>query len=425
LKSGTTTEITPREYKQVRPAPSPGTVSAVSTLISVDDALAAVLEHAAPLASETVLLGNAGGRVLAAPAMARVDLPPFASSAMDGFAVRASDTPGSLRAAFRIPAGTPAAEALGAGEAAGIATGAVVPVGADAVVPVENVVDHGDAIEVAEASEPGAHIRFPGGDVVAGAIVVEAGTRLTAPQIGALAAAGIPDVVCAKRPRAVLVATGSELRLPGTELEPGQIFESNRPMVAAVLETAGALVELLEVVPDDEDAHREALVRSLDADVLVTTGGVSVGPHDLVRRVEAELGVEEVFWGVAVKPGKPLSFGVRGETLVFGLPGNPVSSLVGALLFLRPAVLARQGASDPGPRYDVGRAGASLPRVSLRDEYLRARRRASPDGVVLEPVVGQDSHMIVRAASADALVHVPRGSGEIPAGAPVRYLALD
>jgi molybdopterin molybdotransferase len=149
-----------------------------------------------------------------------------------------------------------------------------------------------------------------------------------------------------------------------------------------------------------------------------------MGTHDLVRKVAFELGVEEVFWGVAVKPGKPLSFGVRGDTLVFGLPGNPVSSLVGSLLFVRPALLALQGAVDPGPDYESGRTATPLRRNAERDEFLRARRLRDGDGVLLQPVAGQESHMIVRAASADALVHVPRGEGEIAAGSAVRYLAL-
>ena len=195
-------------------------------------------------------------------------------------------------------------------------------------------------------------------------------------------------------------------------------------MLAAALAPAGAVTDVLPVVEDDEDAHRAAIERGLAADVLVTSGGVSVGPHDLVRRVEQELGVEEVFWGVAVKPGKPLSFGVRGETLVFGLPGNPVSSLVGALLFVRPALLALQGAADPGPEFASAVAAASFRRNAHRDEFVRARRTSREDGVRLEPVSGQESHMIVRAATAVALVHVPRGDGEIPAGGPVRYLAL-
>ena len=171
-------------------------------------------------------------------------------------------------------------------------------------------------------------------------------------------------------------------------------------------------------------AFEAALAHGLEADVLVTSGGVSVGPHDLVRRIEAELGVEEVFWRVAVKPGKPVSFGVRGRTLVFGLPGNPVSSLVGCELFVKPALRALQGLAAPLPPPEAGRLATALRRNDARDEYVRARTRVDPDGVVLEPLSGQESHMIARAAAADALVHVPRGAGSIEAGARVEWVRL-
>jgi molybdopterin molybdotransferase len=179
-------------------------------------------------------------------------------------------------------------------------------------------------------------------------------------------------------------------------------------------------------VADDDEAHREAIARGLEHDLLVTSGGVSVGPHDLVRRIESELGVAEVFWRVAVKPGKPISFGVRERTLAFGLPGNPVSSLVGFELFVRPAVLALQGAADPLPRFEPGRLAAAARRSPGRDELVRARtvRSDGDEAVELQPLAGQESHMIARAAAADALVFVPRGDGELAAGSPVRYLRL-
>jgi len=335
------------------------------------------------------------------------------------------DTPGDLPIAFRIAAGAAPPGPVPAGAAAGIATGGTVPEGADAIVPIEVVEDHGDRLIVPGGVVRGQHIRPRGGDVGAGEIVVDPGACLGAVQIGALAAAGVPTLVCSVRPRVAILATGDELRSPGDALEPGQIYESNRRMIAAALAGSGAVTEVLPVASDDEDSHRAAMERGLDADVLVTSGGVSMGPHDLVRRVAAELGVEEVFWGVAVKPGKPLAFGVRGSTLVFGLPGNPVSSLVGALLFVRPALLARQGHAHPGPRYLDGRLSATVRRNPHRDEYVRARRLASDDGARLEPVGGQESHMIVRAASADSLVHVPRGEGEVPADGHVRFLPLD
>jgi len=396
----------------------------VSDLLTIEDALGRIRERAQPLPVETVGVADAAGRVLREPALSRVDLPPFASSAMDGFAVRTADTPGELPVAFRVAAGCPASQALPTGTAAGIATGAAVPDGADAVVPVERVVDQGERVVILEPATAGRHVRPRGGDVREGDVVADAGTRLGAAQIGALAAAGVADVRCSVRPRVAVLATGSELRPAGEHLLPGQIYESNRAMIAAVLRTAGADVEVLPVVEDDESAHRAALERGLAADVLVTSGGVSMGLHDLVRRVAAELGVEEVFWGVAVKPGKPLSFGVRGATLVFGLPGNPVSSLVGSLVFVRPALLARQGFASTDPGYEHGRAATALERNPHRDEFVRARRRPEEDGVFLDPVSGQESHMIVRAATADALIHVSRGDGEIAAGAPIRYLRL-
>jgi molybdopterin molybdotransferase len=396
----------------------------VAELITIDDALERVLEHVRLLGVEDVALEESLGRVVREPACAVVDLPPFPSSAMDGFAVRAAETPGEVPVVFRVAAGSAPPGPLPAGSAAGIATGGTVPEGADAVVPVEVVDDRGDVVVIPVASG-GQHVRPRGGDVHAGDVVVGVGTRIGAVHIGALAAAGVASVVCSARPRVAIVATGSELRNPGESLEPGQIYESNRRMIAAALAGSGAEIEVLPVVPDDEDAHRAALVDALDADVVVSSGGVSMGPHDLVRRVTADLGVREVFWGVAIKPGKPLAFGVRGATLVFGLPGNPVSSLVGALVFVQTALLALQGHANPGPPYAPGRLAAALRRNPHRDEFVRARRLESTDGAVLEPVTGQESHMIVRAATADALVHVPRGEGDVPAGGSVRYLPLD
>jgi molybdopterin molybdotransferase len=398
----------------------------VAGLLTIDDALARILDHARLLPEEMVSISHVAGRVLRRAAVAQVDLPPFASSAMDGFAVRAGDVPGELPVAFRVAAGAPADSSLPAGAAAAISTGGSVPEGADAVVPVELTEDRGGTVLITGRVTAGQHVRPRGGDVRRGQTVVDAGTRVRAAQIGSLAAAGVAETVCSRRPRVAVLATGSELRPVGATLAPGQIYESNRDMLTAVLARAGAEVEALPVVEDELDAHRDAIARGLEADVLVSSGGVSMGEHDLVRRVEAEAGVEEVFWGVAVKPGKPLSFGVRGETLVFGLPGNPVSALVGALVFVSPALLARQGAANPYPRYLVGEATTALRRNAQRDEFLRAVRWDDDSKrTLLEPIQGQESHMIVRAAAADALVHVPRGEGEIAPGRAVRYLGLD
>jgi molybdopterin molybdotransferase len=397
----------------------------VAPLLTVDEALAEILQRVERLPAESVPVPEAIGRVLSEPARSRTDLPPFPSSAMDGFAVRAADTPGELPVAFRVPAGTPPPSALPAGSAAGIATGGVVPEGADAVVPIEDVEERGERVRVPGEVVAGRHVRPRGGDVREGDTVLAEGQRIRAQHVGSLAAAGIGEIPCAARPRVAVLATGSELRAPGQPLGPGQIYESNRAMLAAVVRQTGAAVDVLPVVEDDAGAHRVALERGLEADLLVTSGGVSKGPHDLVRGVLAALGVEEVFWGVAVKPGKPLSFGVRGSALVFGLPGNPVSSLVGALVFVRTALLALQGLADPLPPYEAGTTGRALSRNAQRDEFVRARIFRGASGVSLEPLSGQESHMIVRAAAADALVHVPRGEGGIAVGDTVGYLRLD
>jgi molybdopterin molybdotransferase len=397
----------------------------MADLLSIEEAQRLVLERAQPLAFERVALEDAAGRVLAETAESVTDLPPFPSSAMDGFAVRSADTPGTLPVVARIAAGRPAPRGLEPGEAMGIATGGVVPAGADSVIPFEYVVESENTVEISEAVAPGANVRPQGGDLLSGAEVVLAGTRLGPAQLGALAAAGVAEVTCALVPRAAVLATGTELRRPGEPLGPGEVYEANGLILESQLRSAGASAERLAAVADDRDAHREAISRGLESDVLVTSGGVSVGPHDLVRSIESELGVEEVFWRVAVKPGKPVSFGVRGRTLVFGLPGNPVSALVGCELFVKPALRALQGLADPLPRFQPGRLSSRLRRDPERDEFVRARSQVEGDVVVLEPVVGQESHMIVRTGAADALVHVPRGNGELAAESVVRWLRLD
>ena len=396
----------------------------MASLLTFDAAQQRVLERARRLPAESVAIAEAGSRVTADEVRARVDLPPFASSAMDGFAVRAADLPGTLRIVGESAAGRPFDGQLEPGCAVAISTGAVVPESADSVVPIENVSKTDNRVEISGAVESGAHVRPRGGDVASGEIVVPAGVRLTPARLAATAAAGVAELACVRRPRVVVLATGSELVDPGRSLRPGQIYETNSLMLSTALTAAGAEVVAQPPVADDEDATRAALEVGLSADVLVTSGGVSVGEHDLVRAAEQELGVEEVFWRVAMKPGKPVSFGVRGETLVFGLPGNPVSALVGCELFVKPALRALQGLADPLPRFEPGTLAVGLRRNEERDEFVRARSRVDGDALVLEPVTGQESHMIVRAGAADALVHIPRGNGEIAAGATVRWLRL-
>ena len=383
-----------------------------------------MLERARALRAEVVPIADAAGRVVAEDIRARVDLPPFASSAMDGFAVRSADLPGTLRITGESAAGRPFDADLEDGCAVAISTGAVVPQEADAVVPIENVVLQDNSVKVAQPLEPGAHIRPRGGDVSAGKVVIPAGVRLTPARLAAVAASGVAELPCARRPRVAVLATGTELVNPGGALLPGQIYETNTLMLASALAADGAEVISHSPAADAEAALRESLEQGLDADILVTSGGVSVGEHDLVRAVERDLGVEEVFWRVSIKPGKPVSFGVRGQTLVFGLPGNPVSALVGCEVFVKPALRALQGLADPLPRFEPGTLAVGLRRNEERDEFVRALARVDGDALVLEPVTGQESHMIVRSAAADALVHIPRGNGEVAAGSTVRWLRL-
>jgi molybdopterin molybdotransferase len=244
-------------------------------------------------------------------------------------------------------------------------------------------------------------------------------------QVAGLAAAGVPEVRCTKRPRVAILVTGSELREPGAELREGEIYESNALLLASALGAAGAVPAQLGTVADDRDELERALERALLAfEVVITSGGASVGPHDLVREVQEGLRVEEIFWGVALKPGKPVAFGVRRDHLVFNLPGNPVSVLVTFELLVRPAVNALLGLPEPLPRYSTGTLAAPVRRNRARDEFVRARVRESDDGPVLEPLVGQESHMIARSAGASALVAVDAGEDDLPAGAAVRFLAL-
>lgn len=415
------------------------TAARATALLPIDDALAIVLDAAVPLAAEDVPLADADGRFLATAMSAAIQLPPFTNSAMDGYAVRAVDTPGTLVVVGEAAAGRPYEGALAAGQAVTISTGAELPVGADAVVPVEEVdraamAPEGHAISVVAAAAHEQHIRHAGSDSERGAQILPAGVSLGPAQIGAAAAVGLGTVRCARRPRVAILTTGTELREPGEPLAPGQIYDANGPMLAAALARAGAVTTRIPAAADTAEAHREALVVALEHDVVISSGGVSVGPHDLVRGIGAELGVRELFWRVKMRPGKPVSFGVRDRsaggfpagarpapTLVFGLPGNPVSTLVSFELFVRPALLALQGAAEPRPAFQRGTLATAVRMNAERDDLIRVRR---DEHGALVPIHGQQSHQIAVTAQADGIARIPTGTGELPAGSEVSYLPL-
>ena len=248
--------------------------------------------------------------------------------------------------------------------------------------------------------------------------MLDPGVRIGPAQIGAAAAVGLRELPCARSPRVAILTTGTELRELGEPLAAGEIYDANAPMLLAALSTSGALVERIDTAADTVESHRAALASALEHDVVITSGGVSVGDHDLVRSVARELGVSERFWRIALRPGKPLSFGVRGSTLVFGLPGNPVSTLVCFELFVRPALYGLQGAKEIGPVFGSGVLAGPVRRNPERDHMIRVRVADA----VLEPLPGQESHQITLTARADGLARIPAGTGELPAGTEVAYL---
>lgn len=382
-------------------------------LISIETARERVLAAVRPLPSEAVVLSAALGRVLAADAVAAHDLPPFDASAMDGFAVPGGE-PGRLRITDESRAGAPATAPLAPGTACRISTGAIVPPATHGVVPVENVEEASGEVTV-PATAAGANVRRAGEDVLAGERVVAAGAEIGPAEAAVLASLGHAEVTCARRPRLAILATGDELVEPGAPLAPGQIRNSNAYGLAAQAERAGAEVVERSRVPDEPAATRAALASSLArADVVCVSGGVSVGPHDHVKPSLAELGVEERFWGVALQPGKPTWFGARDGTLVFGLPGNPVSAMVTFQLFTRPALRVLQGA-DPGIRAATARLGVAV-RRRRRDQMLRVGLEIEDEGWVARPTKAQQSHILTSMLGAAALALITAGDGDMPAG---------
>jgi molybdopterin molybdotransferase len=354
-----------------------------------------------------------------------VDLPPFDRSAMDGFAVRAADVRGeALEVLGDAAAGGAGGLAVGQGTAVRISTGAPIPDGADAILRIEDAQVANGSVTPTAGVSAGLHVRHRGEDVHRGDVLARPGDLLTLPRISALASAGVGAVTVHRRPRLHLLVTGDELLPAGAPPEPGKIHESNGLMVRLL---AGALAEVVDhgVVGDDYEATRAAVEAGLAGDVLVVTGGVSVGPHDHVKPAFAACGVEEVFWRVQIKPGKPLWFGRRGSTLVFGLPGNPLSAIVGTAVFILPALRRLLGEPTAGPRYTRGRLGEPAGPSDDRTTFLTSRLVRAGDGVLEAfPTERQGSHMTGALGESDGFAVAPHGTGPLPAGAEVDLLLL-
>ena len=379
-------------------------------MISIHEALDAVLAAIRPLPSEDVPLLQALGRAAAERIVSPEQVPTFANSAMDGFAVSGAELEGGRRA-FRvvvdIPAGRYVAEPVAPGDAARIMTGAPLPPGADTVVQVEHTSVDDDLVTVETVPPTGANVRRAGEDVSAGDVLFERGSRLGAAEIGLLAAVGIERVRVARRPRVAILATGSELVAAGRPLAPGQIRNSNSFTAYGQVVAAGADPILLGIARDDPDETRRLLAAALQNDVVVTSGGVSVGDYDFVKQVQDELGVKRRFWGVATKPGKPLAFGTRNDTLVFGVPGNPVAAMVSFEMYVRPAILALQGRPDVYRPWFFAASAEPVQRTKGRTEARRCRL-THEDGAMRFTTTGpQGSGILSSMAGAEGLFFVP------------------
>jgi len=393
----------------------------MSALLPFAAALDRLLAGVAPLTAETVPIDQCAGRVMAEPVVARLTQPPFPASAMDGYAIRWADLRQPWRVVGESAAGRGWAGHVAPGEAVRIFTGAPLPDGADTVVVQEEVARDGPLARLTGEGPRalGAHIRAMGQDFASGDMLITAGTRLTPPHLGLAAAAGHGKLTVIRRPRVTLIATGDELVPPGADPGPGQIVSSNPAMLAAVLRWAGADVDDPGLIKDDRAALANALLAS-DGDLILTIGGASVGDHDLVVPVLRDLGAELDFWKIALRPGKPLLAGRLGERKLIGLPGNPVSAFVTALLFAVPLVARLAGRNHDLPMERLPLA-VPLPANGMRRDHLRARRSAGG----AEPFARQDSALLSVLATANLLIIREAGAPAAAAGELVDCIALD
>ena len=395
-------------------------------MISVADARARILAAFKPVGAEQVGLAEAAGRTLAEPATARLTQPPRAVSAMDGYAVRAVDVasaPARLKVVGIVPAGHPLAGAVGAGEAARIFTGAPLPDGTDTIVIQENTAAEPGAVLVKESAPLGKFVRRAGLDFAEGEALLAPGQVLSARDIGLAAAMNRPWLAVRRKPRIAILATGDEIVQPGEPLAPGQIVSSNAWALAAFVAANGGVPVNLGIAADDAGALIAMAGAAAGCDLLVTTGGASVGDHDLVQSALGQAGLQVDFWKIAMRPGKPLMFGTLGATPLLGLPGNPVSTLVCAMLFLGPILRTLLGHAEVPPPLVSATLGAALKANDGREDYLRAKLERRRDGtLVAEAHPVQDSSMIAVLSRSDGLIVRPPHAPPAPAGATVDVL---
>ena len=398
-------------------------------MITVDEARSRILGALETLPAEEVSLTQATGRVLADDVVSRVTKPPVAVSAMDGYAVRAADTgtvPAVLDVVGRAPAGHALQRPLDPGEAVRIFTGGAVPEGADAVVIQENTEREGAKVTILAPVREGLHVRPAGLDFARGDPAGLAGRRLGPREIGLIASMNCLWLKVARRPRIAIMGTGDELVMPGEVPRSDQIVSSNSLMLAALVAEAGGEAVNLGIAADDERAIRDMIRRSARCDMLVVTGGMSVGEHDLVRKVMSEEGMALDFWKVAMRPGKPLGFGVLGTLPVLGFPGNPVSTLVCGHIFLRRAIHLMLGLRDGGTTEESAILAAGLSANDERQDYLRATLSRDPGGNLLaDPFARQDSSMMAVLSRASCLIVRPAHACALEAGERVRVIRLD
>jgi molybdopterin molybdotransferase len=397
-------------------------------MISVAEALQRILDGVHRMPTETISLAAAHGRVLARNVVARVTQPPTDVSAMDGYAVRANNVarvPTTLTQIGESAAGSAFDGSLAAGQTVRIFTGAPVPTGADAIVIQEDTEVSGDQITMTEAATRGRFIRPAGLDFHLGDVGIAAERVLSARDVGLAAAMNVPWLTVTRRPRIALLATGNEIVRPGEPVGPNQIISSNTIALMALIQASGGEAIDLGIASDDEGSLRALAAGARGADMLVTLGGASVGDHDLVRKVLGQDGLDLNFWRIAMRPGKPLLFGAIGDTPMMGMPGNPVSSFVCGIVYLRPAIHAMLGL-DPHASSQTARLGRDLPANDQRQDYLRAANSHNKAGdLIVTPFEKQDSSMLSRLAQADCLVLRPPHAVSAKAGDRVEILPLN